>query len=60
MPAIVKLELYDQEMTILQVKYQLNQRVHGNRVKTVVKGGIIHMVVKSSENEDVYGMIRFK
>ena len=60
MAAIVKLELYDEEMIILQVKYQLNQRVHVNRIKTVVKGGTIHMVVKSSENEDVYGMIRFK
>lgn len=56
MAAIAKLRLdNDAEMTVLQIRYQLNQGVDGNnRINSVVKGGIIHMVVESSDNEDIH------
>ncbi len=55
MAAIAKLKLDDEELTVLQIKYQLNQGVDSsNRINTIVKGGIIHMVVESSENEDIH------
>lgn len=55
MAAIAKLKLDNEEMTVLHIHYQLNQGVDGNnRINTIVKGGIIHLVVESSENEDIH------
>lgn len=55
MASIAKLMLDNEEMTVLHIKYKLNQGVDGNnRINTVVRGGTIQMVVESSENEDIH------
>lgn len=55
MAAIAKLTLDNEEMTVLHIKYRLKQGVDtNNRINTIVQGGIIHMVVESSENEDIH------
>ena len=55
MAAIAKLKLDNEEFTVLDIDYEMYQEVDSNhRISATVRGGIINLVIESSENEDIH------
>ena len=55
MASIAKLFLDGQEMTVLEFDLEMHQDVDAHaRISSIVKGGMIHLVVESSDSDEIH------